>query len=74
MAAMSVRLLPLHAGRRISAVQYILAALAGSWALALALDFGAQVVGLSAATRADILTAWVTAGVAVALVLLGVRL
>ena len=43
------------------AVQYIFAALAGSWALALALDFGAQVVGLSTAT------AWVTAGAVVAL-------
>ena len=61
---MRLRLRPLHAGRRNSAVQYIFAALAGSWALAWALDFGAQVVGLSAAT------AWATAAAVGALTLL----
>ena len=45
-------------------MQYIFAALAGSWALAWALDFGAQVVGLSAAT------AWATAAAVGALTLL----
>lgn len=42
-------------------MQIIFAALAGSWALAWALDFGGQVVGLSAAT------AWITAAAVVAL-------